>query len=42
MKVAPPHVPKVKGNADTSNFQSYEEPPKEEYVDDGSSWCDEF
>jgi len=42
MRVPPPFVPNVKDNTDTSNFQSYQEPPKEQYVDDGSGWDNDF
>ncbi len=42
MKATPPFTPKVKDAFDTSNFQRYEEPPDENYKDDGSHWDKDF
>jgi hypothetical protein len=37
-----PHVPKIKGELDTSNFPHYDDEPDEPYEDDGTGWDDPF
>jgi len=42
-RVQPPIIPKIKGNLDLSNFDSYPEDDQiEPYIDDGSNWDSEF